>query len=96
MGRLIEMLSASHTSDIHTVVADLIKGIISMSAPSPGAGLTEGLQNGPASNRFARELALPSNISKLVDYMLHDLAILTNLYQISNPTHLRSFTQYPS
>jgi serine/threonine-protein phosphatase 6 regulatory subunit 3 len=72
MGRLIEMLSASHTSDIHTVVADLIKGIISMSAPSPGAGLTEGLQNGPASNRFARELALPSNISKLVDYMLHD------------------------
>ena len=66
------LLSASHTSDILTVVADLIKGILSMSAPSPGAGLTEGPQNGPASNHFARELALPNNISKLVDHMLND------------------------
>jgi len=53
-------------------VAELIKGIISMATPSPGAGLTEGLQNGPASNRFARELAHPNSVSKLTDYMLND------------------------
>lgn len=72
MGRLIELLSPNHTSDIHTVVAELIKGIISMATPSPGAGLTEGLQNGPASNRFARELAHRDSVSKLVGYMLND------------------------
>ncbi|EGO21202.1 hypothetical protein SERLADRAFT_452336 [Serpula lacrymans var. lacrymans S7.9] len=72
MGRLIELLSPAHTSDMHTVVSELIKGIISMAAPSPGAGLTEGLQNGPASNRFARELAHRNSVSKLVDYILTD------------------------
>lgn len=72
MARLIELLSPTHTSDIHTVVAELIKGIISMATPSPGAGLTEGLQNGPASNRFARELARRDSVSKLVTYMLND------------------------
>ncbi|KAL4256787.1 SAPS family protein [Pleurotus pulmonarius] len=72
MGRLIELLSPAHSSDVHTVVAELIKGIISMATPSPGAGLTEGLQNGPASNRFARELAHKDSITKLADYMLHD------------------------
>ena len=65
MGRLVDLLSPEHTSDVHTVVADLIKGILSMAAPSPGAGLTEGLQNGPASNRFARELAHKKSITKL-------------------------------
>lgn len=43
-----------------------------MASPSPGAGLTEGLQNGPASNRFARELAHQNSVSKLVDYILAD------------------------
>lgn len=74
MGRLIELLSPTHTSDIHTVVAELIKGIISMATPSPGAGLTEGLQNGPASNRFARELAHRDNITTLASYMLLDFS----------------------
>ncbi|KAF8077592.1 SIT4 phosphatase-associated protein-domain-containing protein [Lyophyllum atratum] len=72
MGRLIDLLSPTHTSDVHCVVAELIKGIISMAAPSPGAGLTEGLQNGPASNRFARELADKNSIEKLASYMLID------------------------
>ncbi|KAG5635440.1 hypothetical protein H0H81_011247 [Sphagnurus paluster] len=72
MGRLIALLAPTHTSDIHAVVADLIKSIISMATPSPGAGLTEGLQNGPASNRFARELARRENIEKLTSYMLID------------------------
>lgn len=74
MGRLIDLLSPTHPSDIHTVVAELIKGIISMAAPSPGAGLTEGLQNGPASNRFARELAHPNSVLRLADYMLNDFS----------------------
>src|ERR1700722_18266573 len=74
MGRLIEMLSPAHPNDIHTVVADVIKGIISMAAPSPGAGLTEGLQNGPASNRFARELAHRDSVLRLAGYMLNDFS----------------------
>ncbi|KAF8843655.1 SAPS-domain-containing protein [Paxillus ammoniavirescens] len=72
MARLIGLLSPAYTSDMHTVVSELIKGIISMAAPSPGAGLTEGLQNGPASNRFARELAHRDSISTLVGYILYD------------------------
>lgn len=72
MARLIGLLSPAHSSDMHTVVSELIKGIISMAAPSPGAGLTEGLQNGPASNRFARELAHKDSISTLAGYILHD------------------------
>ncbi|KAG6888371.1 hypothetical protein C0992_008673 [Termitomyces sp. T32_za158] len=68
IGRLIELLSPAHTSEVHAIVSDLIKGIISMATPSPGAGLSEG--NGPASNRFARELALKENIYKLTSYIL--------------------------
>ncbi|KAF9462719.1 SIT4 phosphatase-associated protein-domain-containing protein [Collybia nuda] len=74
MGRLIDLLSPTQTSDIHTIVAELIKGIISMATPSPGAGLTEGLQNGPASNRFARELASTVSIEKLTNYILADFS----------------------
>ncbi|TFK46656.1 SAPS-domain-containing protein [Heliocybe sulcata] len=70
MGRLIDMMAPTSSPDIHTVVSELIKGIISMAAPSPGAGLTEGLQNGPASNLFARQLAHPACIWKLTDYIL--------------------------
>jgi serine/threonine-protein phosphatase 6 regulatory subunit 3 len=72
IGRLIDLLSPSYSSDVQTVVSELIKGIISMASPSPGAGLTEGLQNGPASNRFARELAHRNSVEKLVDYILAD------------------------
>jgi serine/threonine-protein phosphatase 6 regulatory subunit 3 len=72
MGRLIDLLSPTQSSDMQTVVSELIKGIISMASPAPGAGLTEGLQNGPASNRFARELAHRNSVSKLVDYILAD------------------------
>jgi serine/threonine-protein phosphatase 6 regulatory subunit 3 len=72
VGRLIDLLSPLRSSDMQTVVSELIKGIISMASPSPGAGLTEGLQNGPASNRFARELAQRKSVSKLVDYILAD------------------------
>lgn len=74
MARLIGRLSPSHSPDMHTVVAELIKNIISVAAPSPGAGLTEGLSNGPASNRFARELAQRDNVQTLVEYILDDFS----------------------
>lgn len=73
MSRLLDLLSPSHNPDMHTVVAELIKGIISMAAPSPGAGLgSDGLNNGPASNKFARELASRDSVTKLVGYILTD------------------------
>ncbi len=58
---------------MHLVVAELIKGIISMAAPSPGAGLSEELTHGPASNRFARELANKDSVNKLVSYILTNM-----------------------
>ncbi|KAJ3922136.1 SIT4 phosphatase-associated protein-domain-containing protein [Lentinula edodes] len=69
--RLIDMLSPAYPPDIHQVVSDLIKGIISMATPSPGAGLTT---NGVSSNQFARELAREDSVSKLVAYMLQDFS----------------------
>lgn len=54
---------------MHTVIAELIKNIVSMAAPSPTAGM-ENSQIGPASNRFARELARRGIILTLVEYML--------------------------
>ncbi len=72
MTRLVSRLSPALSPDMHVVVAELIKGIISMSAPSPAAGLSEGLQTGLASNRFARDLASRENIQILVDHILYD------------------------
>jgi serine/threonine-protein phosphatase 6 regulatory subunit 3 len=71
MTRLLALLAPSHSPDVHTVVAELIKGIISMATPTPGAGLAE-LHTGPASNRFARELARVDSVSTLAEYILHD------------------------
>ncbi|KAI0748433.1 SIT4 phosphatase-associated protein-domain-containing protein [Daedaleopsis nitida] len=72
MSRLIDLLSPARSSDMHTVVADLIKGIISMAAPSPAAGISDGLNHLPASNVFARELAHRDNVSKLISYILNE------------------------
>ncbi|KAJ3739168.1 SIT4 phosphatase-associated protein-domain-containing protein [Lentinula detonsa] len=84
--RLIDMLSPAYPPDIHQVVSDLIKGIISMATPSPGTGLTSNgtaasnpaaVDNGGSSvssNLFARELAREDSVSKLVAYMLQDFS----------------------
>ncbi|PFH48504.1 hypothetical protein AMATHDRAFT_65352 [Amanita thiersii Skay4041] len=72
ISRLVDLLSPHHTSDVHTVVAELIKNIITMATPSPGAGISDGLQNGPASNRFARELAQRDTVQKMMSYILFD------------------------
>lgn len=55
---------------MHAVVSEVIKNIITMAAPSPGSGLSEGLNNGPASNRFARELAQRRSLTTLTDFIL--------------------------
>lgn len=82
--RLIDMLSPAYPPDIHQVVSDLIKGIISMATPSPGVGLTSnapvphamGNDSGPgsgvSSNQLARELAREDSVSKLVAYILQE------------------------
>ena len=72
--RLVHLLAPPHTSDVHTIVSELIKNIISMATPSPAAGITEGLQNGLTSNRFARELAQRESVSKLMEYILYDFS----------------------
>ncbi|KAJ7154198.1 SIT4 phosphatase-associated protein-domain-containing protein, partial [Mycena filopes] len=73
MPRLLALLAPEHSPDVHTVVAELIKGIISMATPTPGAGLSE-LHTGPASNRFARELARADSVGTLAEYILHPYA----------------------
>lgn len=72
MSRLLDMLSPDHSRDKHAVVAELIKGIISMAAPSPAPGLGDGAGTGIASNKFARELASLASVAKLVGYILTD------------------------
>ncbi|EJD02211.1 SAPS-domain-containing protein, partial [Fomitiporia mediterranea MF3/22] len=79
--RLVELMSPFHPASTHAIVAELVKGIISMSAPSPGAGITDGLQNGPASNLFARQLARKENIERLVGFMLDDFSFEMELLE---------------
>ena len=43
-------------------MAELVKNMILVVTPSPTAGITKELQNGLASNRFARELAQRENV----------------------------------
>lgn len=49
-----------------------MKGILSMSAPSPGAGVADSADSMLASNLFARQLAQRENIENLVSFMLND------------------------
>ena len=79
----------------HSVVSELVKGIISMSAPSPGAGLTDGNQTGPASNLFARQLAKRENIEKLVSYMLDDICFELELKAKSESCELNGHLTIP-
>lgn len=74
--RLVDLLSPTQPPEIHLVAADVIKGIIAISAPSPGASaMNDGLHHVPASNCFARELASRENISKLLRFMLDDVPL---------------------
>ncbi|KIY46945.1 SAPS-domain-containing protein [Fistulina hepatica ATCC 64428] len=70
--RLIDLLAPTQSLDIHAVVCDLIKAIISMANPGPGAGRVDGPHFLPASNLFVRELARPDSMTKLMDYITRD------------------------
>jgi serine/threonine-protein phosphatase 6 regulatory subunit 3 len=70
IARLVDFLSPQHSTAVHGIVTEFIKGIISMATPSPNAGLTDANSNGPASNRFARELAKHETMEKLISFML--------------------------
>ena len=74
MGRLVTLLSPNYSPSIHTIVSDLLKTIISLATPSPGAGITEGLHNGPTSNLLVRELASKKKAETLVGYMLSEFS----------------------
>ena len=74
MGRLVTLLSPNYSPSIHTIVSDLLKTIISLATPSPGAGITEGLHNSPASNLLVRELASKKRAETLVGYMLAEFS----------------------
>ncbi|KAF7799614.1 hypothetical protein EIP86_010852 [Pleurotus ostreatoroseus] len=96
MSRLLDMLSPDRTPSMHSVVAELIKGIISMAAPSPGAGLSEELTHGPASNRFARELANKNSVNKLVGYILAEMPTPTEQTAQSEESHPVDASSQPS
>ncbi|KAJ7080423.1 SIT4 phosphatase-associated protein-domain-containing protein [Mycena belliarum] len=95
MTRLLGLLAPEHTPDVHTVVAELIKGIISMATPTPGAGLTE-LHTGPASNRFARELARADSVATLAGYILHDFGVAQSGADDSDSAVLPNHASYTS
>ncbi|KAJ7580653.1 SIT4 phosphatase-associated protein-domain-containing protein [Mycena floridula] len=75
MRRLLDFLSPEFSSDIHQVASEMLKGILALATPSPG----DGFQNGPASNRFARELASRESILTLASYMLRDFGPTKNV-----------------
>ncbi|THV04000.1 SAPS-domain-containing protein [Dendrothele bispora CBS 962.96] len=82
--KLLLMLSPSYPPDTHQVVADLIKGIISLSsssspaAPSTVSSIPGGGPNEPhkflPSNQFARHLARGSSIDLLASYIFFDFS----------------------
>jgi hypothetical protein len=83
--RLTALLSPQHYTTHHETATDLLKGIITMSAPAPGPfnpnagangngeeGGGEG-SGGLRNNKFARELVAETTVERLVSYMLDNL-----------------------
>ncbi|CAE6470673.1 unnamed protein product [Rhizoctonia solani] len=73
---LVDRLSPRYPPSVHLVVADLLKGIISVASPSPGSfnlnGPHDSGPTGPVTNRFVRELASTSIVETMVGFMLDD------------------------
>ncbi|KAF9261231.1 SAPS-domain-containing protein [Marasmius fiardii PR-910] len=75
INRLIDLLAPSYPSDMQQIAADMLNAIIAMATPSPGAAvMAEQPQAGLASNLFARELARPEYISRLIVYIFQDFS----------------------
>ncbi|QRV72459.1 hypothetical protein RhiJN_00473 [Ceratobasidium sp. AG-Ba] len=73
---LVDRLSPRYPPSVHLVVADLLKGIISVASPSPGSfnvnGPHDGGPTGPVTNRFVRELASIAIVETMVGFMLDE------------------------
>ncbi|CAE6525097.1 unnamed protein product [Rhizoctonia solani] len=73
---LVDRLSPRYPTSVHLVVADLLKGIISVASPSPGSfnlnGPHDSGPTGPVTNRFVRELASTNIVETMVGFMLDD------------------------
>ena len=65
-----------------------------MATPSPAVGITEGLQNGPASSRFARELAQTENV-KAHDLHCYDFGPGHNV-ALEDPEDLETSSSSPT
>ncbi|KAG7093017.1 hypothetical protein E1B28_009314 [Marasmius oreades] len=75
INHLIDLLAPSYPSDMQQIAADMLNAIIAMATPSPGAAvMVEQPQAGLASNLFARELARPEYISRLIVYIFQDFS----------------------
>lgn len=82
--RLLALLSPEHPASTHAIAADLLKGIISVSAPnssfnpSGGNAMDQqgGLQTGGTrDNRLVRELTNKESIATLVGYLLNPVPL---------------------
>lgn len=71
IGRLVDLMSPAHPPDIHVIVSELLKGIISMSIPLPGSGISD-IQSVAFSNQLPRQLCDRETSMKLAGYILDD------------------------
>jgi SIT4-associating protein SAP185/190 len=79
--KIVDLLSPSHSVDLHNTISELLKAIIALSAPSPagmgpgqdtfGGGNAGGQEQAiGVQNRLVRELASEPMIRKMVSFML--------------------------
>lgn len=80
--RLLELLSPQYSPATHQIVADLLKGIISVSAPNssfnPQGGnamAQEGGSSATRDNRLVRELTNRESIETLVGYIVNPVTV---------------------
>lgn len=80
--RLLNLLSPQYSSSIHTIVAELIKQIITLCAPSPfnphGGNAEQQASQGPAGgrdNRLIRDLVSERSVGIMTSYMLDKIEL---------------------
>jgi SIT4-associating protein SAP185/190 len=101
--RLLALLSPDHPPSTHAIVADLIKSIISVTAPNssfnPHGGNVMDQTNGVSGhkdNRLVRELTSRESIATLVGYMLDVGQLSDSGTEISAPADLFVAHEVPS
>lgn len=71
--KLSNILSSNHTKDAHLAVSELLKTVITFSAPSPPTA--NGDNQIYISNNFARQLGSDDVVKKLIEFILDDVPI---------------------